>query len=120
MFDGPVDSLWIQSMNRIMDDSKVLTLINAYRISMPEQNLKPGQLNIETSTFSSRCSFLVNAHRQRENLVVSNNKELDSFQFNFQFIVKVIIQGRHLILYCTYDSSKANKLELSCREETVE
>uniref|UniRef100_A0A3B4YV46 Dynein heavy chain hydrolytic ATP-binding dynein motor region domain-containing protein n=1 Tax=Stegastes partitus TaxID=144197 RepID=A0A3B4YV46_9TELE len=106
VFDGPVDTLWIESMNSVMDDNKVLTLINGERISMPEQVsllFEVENLAMASPATVSRCGMVYNDYADLGwKPFVQSCLHLSSHKISHRCTKQILRSGKYPSEHCPY------------------
>ena len=127
IFDGPVDTLWIESMNSVLDDNKVLTLINSARISLPPPVgllFEVEDLAVASPATVSRCGmiyFEISTIGYRPYLTswmqrfLTNERHKQKFQLLQNKYVDLFIEYKHQALHDLIPVTDLNTIQTFCK-----
>ena len=114
LLDGPVDPNWIENLNSVLDDSKILTLANGDRMMLPEKVklvFEPQDLDNASPATVSRCGMvymssdgldwkpILDSWLMKKNLEPAQAAEiLKLFKASFFVVYKWAVANLHFVM----------------------
>jgi dynein heavy chain len=125
IFDGPVDAMWIESMNSVKDDNKILTLVNSDRASLTASMsllFEVENLSVTSPATVSRAGMIyIDGHIGWKPFLQSwLHKNIDLFQGSRTIIDELCDKVSLLLIYYLFSFVQiTNNTSSTCLTSTI-
>jgi len=111
VLDGPVDAIWIENMNTVMDDNKLLTLANSDRIPMLRPNVT---LHFEVEDLRNASPATVS----RAGIIYVSEEDLGYMPYVTSWLTSRTKDGKDLTpIFDKYTAPLLNFIRIECQSK---
>ncbi|KAH0574918.1 Dynein heavy chain [Spironucleus salmonicida] len=101
VFDSPVDPIWIENLNTVLDDSKMFCLANGERIRLNDYSnimVEVADLSQASPATVSRCGMVYFSSKFLSNEIIFRSLTIDSISFMTKLFNLIVMEEFNIIL----------------------